>query len=156
MILACLPEGAIATPPAAAPPARALAEPARRSQGLKILLVEDHPDTVHILTKLLRTRGHRVRSASSVKDALAIASAENFNLLISDIGLPDGTGIQLLVALKQGPHPPRQAIAISGFGSEEDIRKSTSAGFDHHLVKPIDFGRLTRIIERITSGASGK
>jgi CheY-like chemotaxis protein/anti-sigma regulatory factor (Ser/Thr protein kinase) len=151
VVLPCLPEGAVAT----APPVRAPVEPARRSQGLKILLVEDHPDTVHIMSKLLRARGHRVRSASSVKEALATASNETFDLLISDIGLPDGTGVQLMSALRNGKHPPRQGIAISGFGSEEDIRKSTAAGFNHHLVKPIDFGRLTKIITAIaTDGAT--
>ncbi len=61
-----------------------------------------------------------------------------------------------MTTLKKGAHPPRQGIAISGFGSEEDVRKSTAAGFDHHLVKPIDFGHLNKIIARIASGQSGK
>jgi PAS domain S-box-containing protein len=157
VILPCLPQSAVATPVAA--PARAPL-PARRAaaagHGLKILLVEDHPDTVHIMTKLLRARGHRVRSASSVKDALATAASETFDLLISDIGLPDGTGLQLMTALKKSAHAPRQGIAISGFGSEEDLRKSAAAGFDHHLVKPVDFGRLNKIIAQIASGQKKK
>jgi CheY-like chemotaxis protein len=149
VLLPCLPQGAVPTlPPAGAP---AAAEPARKSRGLKILLVEDHPDTVHIMSKLLRSRGHRVRTASTVKDALQAASNETFDLVISDIGLPDGTGVQLMSTLRKGKHPPRQGIAISGFGSEEDIRKSADAGFNHHLVKPIDFGRLAKIISGIAS-----
>jgi CheY-like chemotaxis protein/anti-sigma regulatory factor (Ser/Thr protein kinase) len=147
VVLPCLPHGAVPTPM----PTDAPAESARNSRGLKILLVEDHPDTVHIMSKLLRSRGHRVRSASSVKAALQTASDETFDLVISDIGLPDGTGLQLMSALKKGKRPPRQGIAISGFGSDEDIRKSADAGFNHHLVKPIDFGRLARIISRIAS-----
>jgi PAS domain S-box-containing protein len=147
VVLPCLPKGAIPT----SPPVDAPAEPARSARGLKILLVEDHPDTVHIMSKLLRSRGHRVRTASSVKDALQTASSETFDLVISDIGLPDGTGLQLMSALRKGARPPRQGIAISGFGSDEDIRKSADAGFNHHLVKPIDFGRLAKIITGIAS-----
>jgi PAS domain S-box-containing protein len=155
ILLPCLPHAIAA---GAAPPkskgTAAAAPPARDAHRLSILLVEDHPDTAHIMAKLLRARGHRVRSAASVREALAAAAADPFDLLISDIGLPDGTGQQLMAELRnrrRGGGGDIQGIALSGFGSEEDIRKSKAAGFAEHLVKPIDFDRLTRVIAAIAN-----
>jgi CheY-like chemotaxis protein len=159
IVLPCLPHSTAAS--AASPKSKGIrasakhaattALPARDAHRLSILLVEDHPDTAHIMAKLLRAHGHRVRSAASVREALTAAAAEPFDLLISDIGLPDGTGQQLMAELhkRRGGGGDIQGIALSGFGSEEDIRKSKAAGFAEHLVKPIDFGRLTKVIAEI-------
>ncbi len=152
ILLRCLPHSAAAgAAPSKSKRIPPTAPPARDAHRLSILLVEDHPDTAHIMTKLLRARGHRVRSAANVREALAAAAAEPFDLLISDIGLPDGTGQQLMSELRNrtGGDGDIQGIALSGFGSEEDIRKSKAAGFAEHLVKPIDFGRLTKVIAAI-------
>ncbi|PYJ40045.1 MAG: hybrid sensor histidine kinase/response regulator, partial [Verrucomicrobia bacterium] len=105
-------------------------------QTMRILLVEDHEDTNRSLTRLLRRRGHYVQSASTVQSALDLSKKEEFDVLISDLGLPDGSGIDLMQTLNSGR--PLLGIALTGFGMEGDIRKSHDAGFKHHLVKPID------------------
>ena len=112
----------------------------------EILLVEDHPDTAHAMARVLKGMGHRVRIAQSVAAAMA-AAAEPFDLLICDIGLPDGNGLDLLKQLRQSR--PVKAIALSGFGMEEDIRKSEEAGFLAHLTKPVELAQLEAAINRL-------
>ena len=112
-----------------------------------ILLVEDHGDTAKVLARLLRSKGFKVTVSASLNAAIRAAQEHNFHLLISDIGLPDGTGLDVLHFLHQRQHIP--AIALSGFGMEDDIRRSREAGFDEHLVKPIDIQQLQQIIDRL-------
>lgn len=112
----------------------------------EILLVEDHPDTAHAMARVLKTLGHRVRIAQSVAAALA-AAAEPFDLLICDIGLPDGNGLDLMRQLRASR--PVKGIALSGFGMEEDIRKSEEVGFSAHLTKPVDLAQLEAAISRL-------
>ena len=76
-------------------------------------------------------------SAHSVAEGLSIAANNEFDVLISDIGLPDGTGLDLMRQLRA--KRPVMGIALSGFGMEEDIRRSKQAGFVAHLTKPLDF-----------------
>jgi CheY-like chemotaxis protein len=121
----------------------------RADLGKKILLVEDHLDTKRVMTLLLERRGYTVTSSSSVQDALQIARAERFDLVISDIGLPDGTGLELMQALRA--IEPVAGIALSGYGMDEDIRRSHEAGFAEHLTKPVSSTRLLAAIERLTS-----
>ena len=121
----------------------------RRRQGRRILLVEDHEDTNRSLTKLLRLRGYEVESADTIEGALALAATAQFDVLVSDIGLPDGTGIDLINRLRSD-RPPF-AIALTGFGMEDDLRKTQDAGFDHHLVKPIDVNKLDLLIQENAS-----
>src|SRR5205807_821199 len=112
---------------------------------LRILLVEDHADTARQLTRLLQRAGHEVVTASTIKDARAlIASAEpgRFNILISDLGLPDGSGHDLMRDLSQDRDHQIPAIALSGYGMKEDIRESMAAGFARHLTKPVDWLEL--------------
>ena len=93
------------------------------------------------MTLLLRRRGYDVQSADSLHSALQIAAGEDFDVLISDIGLPDGTGIELMQELIA--RRPFLGIALSGFGMEDDIRKSLEVGFNHHLIKPVtDAGQI--------------
>jgi CheY-like chemotaxis protein len=113
-------------------------------QPMRILLVEDHEDTNRALTNLLQRRGYRVQSALSLESALNLSANEEFDVLISDLALPDGSGIDLIQKLSS---KPPFAIALTGFGMEQDIRKSKEAGFHHHLVKPIDLNKLDSLIQ---------
>jgi CheY-like chemotaxis protein/anti-sigma regulatory factor (Ser/Thr protein kinase) len=113
-------------------------------QPLRILLVEDHEDTNRSLTNLLRRRGYHVQSALNFQSAVNLGAKEQFDVLISDLALPDGNGIHLMQKLASKPH---LAIALTGFGMENDIRKSYEAGFQHHLVKPIDLNKLDSLIQ---------
>jgi signal transduction histidine kinase/CheY-like chemotaxis protein len=129
-------------------PARSTITPERHS--MRILLVEDHEDTNRSLTNLLRRRGYHVQPALTVQSALDLAAAEQFDVLISDIGLPDGSGIDLMRRLNS--ERPLFGIALTGYGMEDDIRKSYDGGFNHHLVKPVDLNKLDGLIqEGVTS-----
>jgi len=113
-------------------------------QPMRILLVEDHEDTNRSLTNLLRRRGYHVQSALNFQSALDLSANEEFDVLISDLALPDGSGIDLIHKLSS---KPLVRIALTGFGMEDDIRKSYEAGFQHHLVKPIDLNKLDSLIQ---------
>jgi PAS domain S-box-containing protein len=116
---------------------------------LSILLVEDNTDTLNYLAKLLTLRGDRVRTAASLDSALRVANEVDFELLISDIELPDGSGLELMWKLRSSR--PVAGIALSGFGSSDDIELSRTAGFGEHLTKPVDFRRLEEAIQRVTT-----
>ena len=116
----------------------------------RILLVEDHEDTLHILARFLRKWGYRVTTASTVQSALERASEQNFDLLISDLGLPDGSGHDVARELQRRCKLP--AIALSGYGTDVDIQNSLEAGFAEHLTKPISFQGLRGAIERLLAG----
>src|SRR4030095_8610231 len=113
-------------------------------QPMRILLVEDHEDTNRSLTNLLRRRGYQVQSALTFQSALELRAKGEFDVLISDLGLPDGSGIDLIQKLAS---KPPLGIALTGFGMEQDIRKSREVGFQHHLVKPIDLNKLDSLIQ---------
>ena len=114
--------------------------------ALKILLVDDHHDTCAALEKLLVRRGHLVAVTHDVRSAIQAAVRNKFDLLISDIALPDGTGIELMMQLHAISKVP--GIAISGFGHNGDIERSLQAGFSDHLIKPIKLDQLEAAIER--------
>ncbi len=128
---------------AQAAPTIAFGPPQRHA--MRILLVEDHEDTNRSLTNLLRRRGYYVQSAGNIQSARDLSSKEEFDVLISDLGLPDGSGIELMQTLHSAR--PLFGIALTGFGMEDDIRKSHEAGFQHHLVKPIDLNKLDSLIQ---------
>jgi signal transduction histidine kinase/HAMP domain-containing protein/CheY-like chemotaxis protein len=113
-------------------------------QPMRVLLVEDHEDTNRSLTNLLRRRGYHVQSALTFQSAVELSGKEKFDVLISDLGLPDGSGIDLIQKLIS---KPPLGIALTGFGMEADIRKSREVGFQHHLVKPIDLNKLDSLIQ---------
>lgn len=115
-------------------------------QPLKILLVDDHHDTCAALEKLLARRGHLVAVTHDVRSAMEAAVRNKFDLLISDIALPDGTGMDLMMQLRAIADVP--GIAISGFGNNGDIERSLQAGFSEHLIKPIKLDKLETAIER--------
>jgi signal transduction histidine kinase len=120
-------------------------------QSLKILLVDDHQDTCAALEKLLVRRGHLVAATHNVRSAMEAAVRNKFDLLISDIALPDGSGIDLMMQLRAISQIP--GIAISGFGNNGDIERSLQAGFSEHLIKPIKLEKLESAIERAIQGA---
>jgi PAS domain S-box-containing protein len=128
-----------------------------RSSHLRILLVDDHEDTTRAMTRLLQRVGYEVRTASTVAAAMESAASGPFDVLISDIGLPDGSGLDLLRQLKAtyGENHALKAIAISGFGMEEDLKKSREAGFTEHLTKPVNFLQLEGIIQELTAVPTG-
>jgi PAS domain S-box-containing protein len=120
---------------------------------LRILLVDDNADTRTYLAMILTRRGHDVRTAEDVESARRVIAGEDIDLLISDIELPDGTGLQLIQELRVTARPA-PAIALSGFGSSDDVEISRSAGFAFHLMKPVDLSALESAIERATSDLS--
>jgi len=109
--------------------------------------VEDNNDTSQVIQHLLERRGYTVQAVHSIGSALEAANASEFDLIISDIGLPDGSGIDLMRTLQQ--NKPIKGIAVSGYGMEEDIRRSIEAGFAEHLTKPISFRKLTEVIQTL-------
>jgi CheY-like chemotaxis protein len=125
-------------------PASVISTPGQR-QALRILLVEDNEDTNRSLTRLLRRRGYHVQSALDFQSAMALSAKEEFDVLVSDLGLPDGSGVEVIKNVQS--RRPIVGIALTGFGMEDDIRKSVDAGFKHHLVKPIDLNKLDSLIQ---------
>ncbi len=120
------------------------------SAQLRILLVEDHADTANVLRRLLTKDGHSVRIAESVAAGLAYIELESYDIIISDLGLPDGNGTELMTAaLKR--QTGIKGIAMSGFGMEEDIEASLAAGFSQHLVKPVDMDILRGLVIELFS-----
>jgi DNA-binding response OmpR family regulator len=115
---------------------------------MRIMLVEDNQDTLRFLALVLRHRGHTVHTAASLAEA-RVEAARDLDLVISDIELPDGTGLELMRELGAGRGVP--GIAMSGFGSEEDMRLSLKAGFAVHLTKPIDIVHLETAIQQFGS-----
>ena len=115
--------------------------------GINILLVEDHPDSARALTQLLSKQGYVVQTAGTVASALKAVAERPFDVLICDIGLPDGTGFQLMETVRKKSTTP--AIALSGFGMEEDVAQSESSGFDVHLTKPVNFHNLEAAIRKL-------
>ena len=119
-----------------------------RPRSLQVLIVDDHAETLRVLSSLLRKRGHLVSTAESLQGALAILDGGPFDVLISDIGLPDGNGYELIREAKKR-RPSLKGIALSGFGMEEDLRVGKEAGFDYHLTKPVEFQKLEGVLREI-------
>ena len=119
----------------------AVSPPAALTCGLRILLVEDHVDTANVMIRLLTKSGHQVDYASDVAMALKFLNEKDFDLLVSDLGLPDGNGWDLMRGLRQKGSTMR-GIALSGFGQDADIQNSLDAGYNAHLTKPININVL--------------
>ena len=118
-------------------------------EKMHLLLVEDHPDTAMMLARLLKSAGYTTETASSVSEALKLASSHSFDVVVSDVGLPDASGYDLMRTLRE--RGGIKGIAMSGYGMESDIRKSLEAGFSTHLVKPIDFMRLENALRELVA-----
>jgi signal transduction histidine kinase/CheY-like chemotaxis protein len=135
-------------PPASAP----ASEDVAGSSPIRILLVDDNRETLNSLSKLLALRGYDVQTAADMASAQRAASRAEFDVLVSDIELPDGSGLELLWGLRAQRAVP--AIALSGFGAAEDIEQSRSAGFAVHLTKPVDFRQLEQVIDELVKRAN--
>ena len=126
-------------------------EPVQISQKpakpLRILLVEDHGDTRRTLSRLLTHFGHDISVADCSQSAKEIVDTKKFDVVLSDIGLPDGSGYDVITHAKQ--KQPIKGVALTGFGMDEDIRKSKEAGFDFHLTKPVDFAELRTVLGQL-------
>ncbi len=131
---------AIAKKKSEKPAARSPAQPS----GLNILLVDDHKDTRVCIQRLLEANSHRVTSAGTAHDALGLAETSKFDLIISDLGLPDLSGYELMHRLHTRFNLP--GIALSGYGMEADQVQSREAGFQYHLTKPVSFDRLKSFV----------
>jgi CheY-like chemotaxis protein len=114
----------------------------------RILLVDDHEDTADTLGELLNDAGYEVRTARSAEAALSTDLA-GVDLVVSDIGLPGRSGLDLMRSLRANHH--LKGVALSGYGTEADIRASEEAGFSAHLTKPVDFERLLATIREVTA-----
>ncbi len=138
-------------------PVAAVSDPGARS--MRVLVVEDHPDTAEQFARLLRRAGHEVICAGSIKEAqtyAAVTPDQNracaFDILISDLDLPDGSGRELMRNLAQ--RYPIHGIAISGHGMKEDVDGSMQAGFSYHITKPVNWVELKAVIDKISDEIS--
>jgi hypothetical protein len=117
--------------------------------GMRILLVEDHEDTRRVLARLLSHFGHEVSLSGTVEEALQALRSKPFDAILSDIGLPDGTGYDIISEAKRN-HNVR-GIALTGFGMSEDVRRSKEAGFEFHLTKPVDVTELRSVLHKLNT-----
>jgi CheY-like chemotaxis protein len=115
----------------------------------RLLLVEDHVDSIDALAWLLRRTGYEVTTAANGRDALAAAERESFDAIVSDIGLADMSGLELMQELRRR-HRIR-GISISGLGTPEDRTRSQEAGFSEHLVKPVRIEELRAALQRLAA-----
>jgi CheY-like chemotaxis protein len=128
------------------PPADARKE-AGGARPRRVLVVDDHYDTCTGMKMMLERRGYEITLAHSADQAVEKAGAEKFDLVISDIGLPDRSGYDLMRELRASKG--LRGIALSGFGTEHDVHKAREAGFAEHLTKPINFERLEEAIRNL-------
>src|SRR3954471_15702799 len=122
-------------------------------EHVNILLVEDHNDTRRVLSTLLGRSGHEILTASGVADALRLLSNMRVNVLLSDLGLPDGDGLDL-VAKAKALQPRIKTIALTARGSQNDYERGKKAGFDHYLTKPFDFHELRTLLSVVRKSAA--
>jgi len=115
----------------------------------RLLLVDDHYDTCLSMKRMLERRGYQITVAHSAEQAVEKVRTQEFDLLISDIGLPDRSGYELMREVRLNKRLP--GIALSGFGSEQDVNQAREAGFAEHLTKPINFERLEKTIHSLLS-----
>ena len=115
----------------------------------RVLLVDDHHDTCIGMKRMLERRGYEITVAHSADQAVEKVRTQDFDLLISDIGLPDRSGYELMREVRLNKNLP--GIALSGFGTEQDVNQARAAGFSEHLTKPINFERLEKTIQNLLS-----
>jgi signal transduction histidine kinase/CheY-like chemotaxis protein len=141
------PAAAPAVPESRGPNEAALKAAQVRGSGPRVLVVDDHIDTCTGMKMMLERRGYRVTLAHTADQAVAKAEREEFDLVISDIGLPDRSGYELMQELSTTKG--LRGIALSGFGMENDVSRARAAGFSEHLTKPINFDRLDEAIQML-------
>jgi two-component system CheB/CheR fusion protein len=137
-------EAPIHAPESSRTPALTAGSPAHN-----ILVVDDHEDTLIGMRMILERRGYRVEAVRDMQSALDAADDFPFELVISDLGLPDGTGCDLMKELRRRHGESIRGVALSGFGMESDIERSMEAGFEVHLIKPVNIERLSEILRGV-------
>jgi CheY-like chemotaxis protein len=115
------------------------------ARSLRLLVVEDHVDSAELLAELLVDRGHTVRVATTVSDAIALANEHPFDVVVSDVGLPDASGYELMQQLRTR----MKGIAMTGNARTVDIEAGRAAGFSVHLTKPVSVRRLEQALEEL-------
>ena len=118
-------------------------------KSLRILVIEDHSDTLQALSNLLTHFGHEISVAEDAESARRIIRSKEFDVVLADIGLPDGSGYDLIAEAKR--KRPFKAVALTGFGAPDDIERGKEAGFDFHLTKPVDFHELRAVLGQIAA-----
>jgi two-component system CheB/CheR fusion protein len=137
--------------PPQSPPADAPLNGMAANKSPHILLVEDHGDTGRVLARLLRTSGYQVEHAETAAAAMRLFEEKNFDLVVSDLGLPDESGLELMRRLR-GLRPDLRGICLSGYGMEQDVAECLNVGFREHLTKPIEINRLKAAISKVMAG----
>ena len=117
------------------------------ARSLRLLLVEDHVDSAELLAELLENQGHIVSIATSVADALALASEKPFDVVVSDVGLPDASGYELMEQIRE--RYSMKGIAVSGSNRPTDFERGRAAGFSMHLTKPVSLRKLEAALEQV-------
>lgn len=121
--------------------------PARSSGGRRLLVVDDNRDSAESMALLLEMQGYEVQIAFTGQGALELACTFSPEVVLLDIGLPGMDGYEVARELRAGQEDrPLLLVALTGYGQDEDRRLSREAGFDHHLVKPVDFQELARVL----------
>ncbi len=118
-------------------------------KSLRILVVEDHSDTLDALSRLLSRFGHEISVADRAQNALNMINSKQFDVVLCDIALPDGSGYDVIAQAKR--RQPVKAVALTGFGATEDIERGKQAGFDFHLTKPVDFHELRAVLGQVAA-----
>ena len=121
---------------------------ALRDAGVALYsVVEDHPDSAELLAELLQHHGHIVQIAATASDAMALANAQPFDVVLSDVGLPDASGYELMEQLRD--RFAMKGIAVTGAGRASDVERGRAAGFSAHLTKPFSMRSLQRALEEL-------
>ncbi len=119
------------------------------------MIIEDDPDTLEMLRATLEARDFRVTACESAAQTLEVASANQVDLIISDIGMPEMDGFQMIKQLREvSGYQDVPAIALSGYASQKDVRTVLAAGFTAHVSKPVDPRELVLLIDRFLDSAS--
>lgn len=123
--------------------------PPKPAKPLRILLVEDHGETRQTMARLLSHFGHQISVADSTRSAFEILKSETLDVVLSDIGLPDGSGYDVISEAKRNQQV--KGVALTGFGTDADIQRGKEAGFDFYLTKPADFYELRAVLGQLGS-----
>jgi signal transduction histidine kinase/ActR/RegA family two-component response regulator len=137
----------------AAPVSPAVPQAPAAQRNLRVLLVEDHPDARDTLCELLQLSGHECLTASDGLEGIARAVQESPDVAIVDIGLPGLNGYEVAARLRADPATRgMKLVALTGYGQEQDRRRALDAGFDAHLVKPINVDQMLRLLQELAAG----
>jgi two-component system, chemotaxis family, CheB/CheR fusion protein len=123
--------------------------------ALRVLVVDDNLDAAETLMMLLEMMGHDVKMANDGQEAIAVATREQPRVVLLDIGMPGMNGYDVARALREQPETRDVVlVAMTGWGQEEDMKRTKEAGFNHHLVKPVEPSVLSNLLDRIAAGTA--